>query len=145
MNAQLSRRTVLNAIYNQKLTDPIVITSLPTTVDLVGELGERAFIYYCVDEFTHYPGLPNRIIAEMEKELLSKADLVIVTSSELQKRKQGNKKEARLIPHGVDVDHFAQYKYIGERSQSVEISGIARRRANEYPRPVFCQLCRSHE
>ena len=108
MNAQLSRTTVLNAIYNQKLTDPIVITSLPTTVDLVGKLGERAFIYYCVDEFTHYPGLPSRIITEMEKELLSKADLVIVTSSELQKRKQGNQREVRLIPHGVDVDHFAQ-------------------------------------
>src|SRR4030095_121974 len=90
MNAQLSRTTVLNAIYKQKFTDPIVITSLPTTVDLAGELGERAIIYYCVDEFRHYPGLPSRIITEMENELLSKADLVIVTSFELQKRKQVN-------------------------------------------------------
>ena len=108
INAQVGLRAVQREMGKRGFTDPIVITAHPTMVDFVGRLGEQAFIYYCVDEFAEYPGLPTKTIMDMETELLQKADLVIVTSFELQRRKTKAGREPRLLPHGVDVEHFAK-------------------------------------
>jgi len=70
-------------------------------------LGEECFVYYCVDEYTKFEGFDASAIKTAEDELLTRADLVITTSEPLLVTKRIRRRDALLIPHGVDYDHFA--------------------------------------
>jgi len=91
-----------------KLHDPILITFLPNTVDIVDKFGASKIIYYCVDEFTVFEGVPTKIIADMEKKLIQKSDIVFATAQRLFDNKSRYNKNTFLMPHGVDVDHFSK-------------------------------------
>jgi len=97
---------VRNTIRRHHITDPIVITTLPTAADFVGNLGERHSIYYCVDDFTQWPGVHGNLMLVMEDKLLEKVDLVIATSEKLQQTRNNGVRSTRLLTHGVDIEHF---------------------------------------
>jgi glycosyltransferase involved in cell wall biosynthesis len=109
LNARIGLSAVGRAIKENNLKDPIVITTLPNTVDCIGHLGEVVSVYYCVDDFTVYPDLPTKMIANMERELLKKVDLVVATARELQMRKSNGVRDTVLLPHGVDAEHFSRH------------------------------------
>lgn len=87
---------------------PVVLTSLPITAGIIPLLGAAAVSYYCPDDWAAWPGLPQDLTRRSEARLLDLADQVVVTSEELRKAKSRPGREAKLLPHGVDVDHFAQ-------------------------------------
>jgi len=101
---KLLLRQLLPAIRHAKLHQPILWMSLPTAVDLVGELGERATVYYCGDDFSALAGVDHRTVAAREKELHEKADLIITASAALEQRFPREK--TRLLTHGVDYQLF---------------------------------------
>jgi len=86
--------------------DPVTLTFVPNSVDVVGSLGERSIIYYCVDEYSQFTGADRDAVLEMEQRLMQKADLVIVSASRLFEAKRAANPNTTLITHGVDVDHF---------------------------------------
>ena len=88
--------------------NPILLTTLPNAVDYIGGFGEIADIYYCVDEFSKWPGVLKDLVEKMERELIEKADLIVATSEELQKTKQKDSIPTHLLPHGVDISHFGK-------------------------------------
>ncbi len=88
------------------MSDAVFITTLPTSADFVGKLGEKAAIYYCVDDFTLWPGVDGDLMRTMEEELLRKVDLVVATSDKLRQTRYNNARATQLLTHGVDVDHF---------------------------------------
>lgn len=90
----------------------ILWLSIPTAVDMLGKLDETLSIYYCCDEFPEYPGVSKKTIIEMEKELLLKADLVIVTSKKLYEAKKYFNKNTFIVTHGVDFEHFNRDNYV---------------------------------
>ena len=59
----------------------------PNAVELVGSLGERFVLYYCVDEWSKFSFIDGQAMRKMEIELLGKSDLVITTAEHLQKDK----------------------------------------------------------
>ena len=83
-----------------------VITTLPITADLVGRLSAKRWIYYCVDDFSVWPGLSGEVLREMELELISKADCVIAVSDHLVDAIRPYKSDVQLLTHGVDVDFW---------------------------------------
>ncbi|MDB4621396.1 glycosyltransferase [Rubripirellula sp.] len=83
-----------------------VITTLPITADLVGRLSAKRWIYYCVDDFSVWPGLSGAVLREMELELISKADCVIAVSDHLVDAIRPYKSDVQLLTHGVDVDFW---------------------------------------
>ena len=85
---------------------PITLTFVPTSADVVGSLGEQHVIYYCVDEYSQFTGTDQRALAEMERRLIERADLVVVSASRLYETKRPFNSNTHLIPHGVDIDHF---------------------------------------
>jgi glycosyltransferase involved in cell wall biosynthesis len=87
---------------------PCLITTLPTAADYLHSFGETCIIYYCVDDFTRWPGVDRQLMAEMEEKLLISADLVFATATELCNRKTRNGKRPVLLPHGVDCKHFSR-------------------------------------
>ena len=83
-----------------------VITTLPITADLVGRLSAKRWIYYCVDDFSVWPGLSGEVLREMELELISKVDCVIAVSDHLVDAIRPYKSDVQLLTHGVDVDFW---------------------------------------
>lgn len=100
-------RTVRNAMADLGMTNPVVITTLPNSVDYLGSFNEAASVYYCVDDFTQWPGLDHAFVGQMEEQLMAKVDLVCATADELCRKKTRNGKVPLLLPHGVDYEHFA--------------------------------------
>jgi len=88
--------------------DPILLTTLPNAADFLGELNEKLIIYYCVDDFLRWPGVNRTLVAEMEERLLSRADLLVCSSGELAALKRHNGLTTKVLPHGVDFDHFSR-------------------------------------
>ena len=87
------------------IRNPIVLTTFPSTVDFVRFVPAAAKVYYCVDEWLHYPGLNPADWQVMENELIEHVDGVVATSRDLEKK--GRRCRASLyLPHGVDFEHF---------------------------------------
>jgi len=109
-----------------KVNRPILFTTIPTVCDLVGELGERASVYYCVDEYTCWPGVYPKTIKCMERKLLERAHLLFCSCSEILdlKRKEGFR--GILLTHGVDVEHFKKRDFESVRFVAENDRGMAR-------------------
>jgi glycosyltransferase involved in cell wall biosynthesis len=85
---------------------PITWSFLPSSADVVGNLGEELIVYHCVDEFSEFSGTHKEAILELERRLMQKADVQIVSSSLLYETKRRSNPNTFLIHHGVDVQHF---------------------------------------
>ena len=86
--------------------DPITWTFLPSTAGVAGSMGERMVIYHCVDEFSEFTGTDKQALLDMERQLLQRADLTIVSSQPLLETKQIHNPNTFLVTHGVDIEHF---------------------------------------
>jgi glycosyltransferase involved in cell wall biosynthesis len=85
---------------------PVVITTLPLVADLIGVLPVRRWVYYCVDDFTVWPGLDGDTLRRMEGELVKRVDVLISVSETLQARLAGMGRPSHLLTHGVDIDFW---------------------------------------
>jgi glycosyltransferase involved in cell wall biosynthesis len=85
---------------------PIGITTLPLTADLIGALPVRRWVYYCVDDFSVWPGLDGNTLRRMEQELVKRVDGLIAVSETLQNRLSAMGRSSRLLTHGVDLDFW---------------------------------------
>jgi glycosyltransferase involved in cell wall biosynthesis len=101
----LLKRQLAPILAEAQLQQPILWTSLPTAVDMAGELGESALVYYCGDDFGALAGVDHDVVTQRERELISKADLILAASTPLARRFP--QQRTRLLPHGVDYQHFS--------------------------------------
>jgi len=86
--------------------DPITWTFVPSSVDVVGSLGERAIVYHCVDEYSEFSGMDKQGLLDMESRLIRKSGSVIVSADVLYAAKRPLNPNTHLVTHGVDVAHF---------------------------------------
>ncbi len=87
---------------------PIVITTLPLVADLIGELPAARCVYYCVDDFSVWPGYDGATMLRMERDLIPKVDANIAVSETLQRHIATFGKSAKLLTHGVDLEHWTR-------------------------------------
>jgi glycosyltransferase involved in cell wall biosynthesis len=99
----------------------IGITTLPLVADLMSGLNVDAWIYYCVDDFTVWPGLDHRPLQAMESELVKNADRIIAVSRTLQDRIEMLGGQSTLMTHGVDVAHWQNVEDFEVRSDVMEL------------------------
>jgi glycosyltransferase involved in cell wall biosynthesis len=87
---------------------PIVIAYPPTrtTLDVTSGLDPRLVLYDCSDDYEQFRGAP-KDIAQTERELLLRADLVSCTSQHLLKKARLLRPDAFLSGPAVDYDRFA--------------------------------------
>lgn len=104
-NQRAGLRSIRKAMKKLQFRDPIVLTTVPNAVDFVGALGEALSIYYCVDDFSEWPGMDKFFILEMESELKDKVGLYAATSEKLYERRPKNI-PSLYLPHGVDYGHY---------------------------------------
>lgn len=127
-NRLLLRNQVLKAARKLGFSSPITWAFLPGAAVVAGSLGESAVIYYCVDEFSAFAGVTPGTTADLEADLLTRSDLVIVTSEQLLRSKSATNPRTRLVRHGVDFDHFRR---------ALDPSTAIPRDIADLPRPVI--------
>lgn len=86
----------------------IAITTLPISADLVGRLHVDRWVYYCVDDFSRWPGLDAEPLRAMEAEQVSKVDAIVAAGDNLAQRvlAMHAKVEPMVLTHGVDLGHW---------------------------------------
>src|SRR5882672_6668909 len=106
LNRYVLKGQIRSAMHKLKMQNPILWIFLPTGVPLVGELGEKLVIYYCMDEYLANPGVSIDALKVMEDRLASEADAVLVTAPRLLEKFKNHAKHLAWIPCGVDVAAF---------------------------------------
>jgi glycosyltransferase involved in cell wall biosynthesis len=97
---------VRRAMRKLRFRRPINWIFNPAAAVMAGRLGEDRIIYYCVDEYTAFSGVPTASLVEMERDLIRRADLVIVSAERLLRTKGSLNDHTYLVRHGVDFEHF---------------------------------------
>src|SRR5262249_38436593 len=87
---------------------PVTWFVVPHLAGVVGRLGERLSVYYCIDDYASLPDVDADAVRAMDDELTRRADLVFVASDTLLARKRALNPETYVSPHGVDFAHFAR-------------------------------------
>jgi glycosyltransferase involved in cell wall biosynthesis len=100
---RLNRRLLARALAPvASAAPPVVVTTLPITADLVGAFPAVRWVYYCVDDFSVWPGLDGRTLRDMEADLVPKVDVAVAVSATLQTHLEKLGKPSYLLTHGVD-------------------------------------------
>lgn len=86
---------------------PVILTTVPNSSDYVDVIPAHKIVYYCVDDFSEWPGLDKALVLDMEKALIHKADVFVATSKTLLARLSCSGKPAHLLTHGVDLELFS--------------------------------------
>ncbi|MDA1232364.1 MAG: hypothetical protein O2856_16450 [Planctomycetota bacterium] len=90
-----------------QLPQPVVgLTSLPITADLPDALPVNRWVYYCVDDFSQWPGLDRDTMRTMDRAMIQRADSLVAVSETLQGMIAQEGRSASLLRHGVDVDFW---------------------------------------
>ena len=89
------------------LRRPLLWSFLPTASGLLGRLQERLVVYHCVDEYSAFTDVPREALIRMERELVGRADIVIVSSQRLLDERRALNPNSHFVSHGVDVRHFS--------------------------------------
>ncbi|OUR61531.1 hypothetical protein A9Q74_08665 [Colwellia sp. 39_35_sub15_T18] len=87
------------------ITNPIIWTSLPTSVDYLELIGKTSCVYYCGDDFNSLAGVDHQFVSQKEKELVEKSRYIF-TASETLLNKFPRFKSVN-IPHGVNFSLFS--------------------------------------
>ena len=80
---------------------------LPTAAEYAGALGESLLVYYITDEWSKFGYVNGAGVAENDRTLCRKADLVFTTARLLADRRRELNPNIQLALHGVDHAHFA--------------------------------------
>jgi glycosyltransferase involved in cell wall biosynthesis len=104
---------------------PIAITTMPTAADLVGQLPVAHWVYYCVDDFSVWPGIDQTAARALEDRLIDTADVLVAASETLCDRISSRGRRSHLLTHGVDLNfwttqHSAQTRYAGAPTQHLD-------------------------
>jgi len=105
----LNRRLLLRALRPAIAAmeePPCIVTTLPLVADLAGEFPGARWAYYCVDDFSAWPGYDGATMQRMERELVPKIDVAIAVSETLQRHLAGLGRSSHLLTHGVDLEHW---------------------------------------
>ncbi len=113
MVRRFNARSVTNAVTSllqaNKFGDPIIVTTVPNFSEYPELIEDHKVVYYCVDDFTLWPGLDAELVREMESRLIARADCLIAVSEVLCERLKISGKPVHLLTHGVDVDLFSTH------------------------------------
>lgn len=102
VNAAVLRLSLRRLMRRLSLKDPIVFAFIPTFNDVIGALGEKAIVYYCIDDLRGYAGVDGAWFDREEDRLLSRANCVISSAEELHREFVRKGAASHYVPHGVD-------------------------------------------
>ncbi|MFH1855625.1 MAG: glycosyltransferase, partial [Candidatus Omnitrophota bacterium] len=108
LNQFILRGKIKNAQRKLNMKNSILWIYDPFRYGLAGTLSEKMSIYDCVDEHSEYPGVNKKLTLKVERELISRVDLFIVTAKGLYESKKSLNKNIHVISNGVDYALFSK-------------------------------------
>jgi len=123
LNESMARRHIRRVTQNLGMTAPLLWLNPHSAVHMAGAMGENAVIYDITDDWAEAPSFSQRerkLIAEQDRALCRRADLVVVCSDALEASRRGNCKALLHLPNGVDN---GRYETIPDRPQAGRWSG----------------------
>lgn len=108
INQWILRRTIGHYRRKLGLREFQLWTFLPNVVEYVGKLGESLVVYYCTDDWSSFSHLDGKKMADLEKQLMRRADVCFMTANSLLDAKKDVNPNSFLALHGVDYRHFAK-------------------------------------
>ncbi len=90
------------------LAGSVVLSAVPITADLPGSVDARRWVYYCVDDFSAWPGLDSQPLQSMEREMVTRADRIVAAGANLADRIRGMGRQAEVVTHGIDLAHWTR-------------------------------------
>ncbi len=108
INRALIGMTLRWLMWREKVHAPITWFVVPHLAPIVGRLGERLSVYYCIDDYAALPDVNPQAIRAMDEDLTRRADVVFVASSTLLETKLRLNPRTHVSPHGVDLGHFGR-------------------------------------
>lgn len=105
LNRKLLMRQLVPLVRSLR-APPIAVTTLPIVADIMNDLPVARWVYYCVDDFAQWPGLDSETLANMERRVIERADILIAVSHGLADRIGSLGRAAALLSHGVDLDRW---------------------------------------
>lgn len=109
-NRRLIIRAVTRTLRHWHHNPPTVLTTLPITADLVGQLPAKHWVYYCVDNLADWPNLDRPTLLAMEQQLVRTVDATAAVGPVLAEHLQHLGANPTVIPHGIDLDLWRQPK-----------------------------------
>jgi glycosyltransferase involved in cell wall biosynthesis len=107
INRQILRRTLAYLRWRLGFDEYQLWTFVPNALPYLGMPGETLSVYYCTDEWSKFTYLDGERMAEKERQLCERADVVLTTARPLLERRLPLNPETHLSLHGVDHRHFA--------------------------------------
>ncbi len=80
--------------------------ALPSAVDYLDTIDADLVVYYCGDDFSGLAGVDHQRVAQCEKVLAERADLIFCASPAMATRFPANK--THIVSHGVDFNLFSE-------------------------------------
>jgi glycosyltransferase involved in cell wall biosynthesis len=108
LNRRIVRATLGWMKWRHGIEDPVAWFHVPHVPFLVGELGERLAVYYCIDDYAAFPGVHPGTVRAMDEETTRRADVVFVASDTLLAAKRQLNPNTHVSPHGVEFEHFSR-------------------------------------
>jgi hypothetical protein len=101
----------------------IAVTTIPIVADLVGRLPVARWVYYCVDDFSKWPGLEQAAIQRMEEQLVTRVDVAVAAGEHLRAGLARRGRSSHLLTHGVDLEFWQNS---GQSAPLPAIEGLSR-------------------
>lgn len=136
-NEHSLRAQVKKAARELGIKNPLLWLNPHQAVHMAGEMGEQAVIYDITDDWTLVESFSERereLIRQQDRELCSRADLVVVCSRGLEKSRSSLCKNLLLLPNGVDLAHYMPDQESGDGEESQKARS---RETVRWPSPVF--------
>jgi len=118
LNAALIARALKRRI--QDMREVVVLSAVPIVADLPEHLNVARWVYYCVDDFSQWPGLDSKPLAEMEQKFIREADRIVAAGDNLAARMRKLGREAHVVSHGIDPDHWCTSARSSGRLEGIE-------------------------
>ncbi|MFE3779778.1 glycosyltransferase [Amycolatopsis sp. NPDC059090] len=107
INAVLIRVQVRAVAAALRLSDPVIMVTIPTAWDVVRPMKRHSLVFNRSDRHADFPEADRTVIEELERGLLENSDLVTYVSHVLLDSEHGQTGDrAHFLDHGVDIDHF---------------------------------------
>jgi GT2 family glycosyltransferase len=126
LNAMLIGIQVRVAAAFAGVSDPIIVATLPTAVDVIDRLPHRCVVYNRSDKHSAFVEADHGVIRGLEERMLRESDLVVYSSHVLMEEDRPLAEGRQLfLDHGVDLDHFDPERH---RTEPDDMSYIPRPR-----------------